>query len=191
LNACWIEATLALILPSEVVETPKYDLIKQSGKIELRGYPAILAAETVTSGARRSAVSQGFSPLARYIFAKEGGRQSVGATPDKIAMTAPVTQVSDGDTWRVRFLMPSSRNLQNLPAPASGVEIVEIPSRVMAAIRFPGGMEGEVYELSEAALRKWIEQESLTITGPPTFAYYNDPFTPSFLRRNEILIPVR
>jgi hypothetical protein len=27
--------------------------------------------------------------------------------------------------------------------------------------------------------------------GEPTFAYYNDPFTPGFLRRNEILYEVK
>ena len=33
----------------------------------------------------------------------------------------------------------------------------------------------------------WLAGKGLTPVGAPTFAYYNDPFTPGFLRRNEIL----
>jgi hypothetical protein len=32
---------------------------------------------------------------------------------------------------------------------------------------------------------------ALSPLGPPTYAYYNDPFTPGFLRRNEIQLPVK
>ena len=36
----------------------------------------------------------------------------------------------------------------------------------------------------------WISSNGLKITGDPIWARYNPPFTPWFLRRNEILIPV-
>ena len=36
----------------------------------------------------------------------------------------------------------------------------------------------------------WIDAQGLTPTGPVEFAYYNDPFTPWFLRRNEVLVEV-
>ena len=35
----------------------------------------------------------------------------------KIAMTAPVTQQTDGDRWTVRFIMPSSWTMETLPTP--------------------------------------------------------------------------
>jgi hypothetical protein len=31
---------------------------------------------------------------------------------------------------------------------------------------------------------------AIDATGEPTYAYYNDPFTPGFLRRNEVMIEV-
>ena len=35
----------------------------------------------------------------------------------KIAMTAPVQQQSQGDTWSVRFIMPKNWTIETLPAP--------------------------------------------------------------------------
>jgi len=36
----------------------------------------------------------------------------------------------------------------------------------------------------------WMRARGLVPQGPPEYAYYNDPFTPGFLRRNEVLRPV-
>ena len=35
-----------------------------------------------------------------------------------------------------------------------------------------------------------LERDGITTTGTPTFARYNAPFTPWFMRRNEVLIVV-
>ena len=67
------------------VETPDYHVVRSEGDFEVRDSPPLLAAEVAKRGARREAVSAGFSPLAGYIFAKKRGGE-------KIAMTAPVTQ---------------------------------------------------------------------------------------------------
>ena len=122
------------------VEQPKYGVLIADGDIEIRDYPALVVAEVETSGDRKSAVSSGFRPLAAYIFAKE-------RTGDPIAMTAPVTQErettamtapvvqskangqQDGDTWLVRFFMPSRHAFAALPNPASAdVRLERIPA---------------------------------------------------------------
>ena len=36
----------------------------------------------------------------------------------------------------------------------------------------------------------WGAAQGLSAEGPPTYAYYNDPWTPGFLRRNEVMIGV-
>ncbi|MBM4144201.1 MAG: hypothetical protein FJ225_11510, partial [Lentisphaerae bacterium] len=46
------------------------------------------------------------------------------------------------------------------------------------------------YERSLARLREWMKANGLVAVGEPVWARYNPPFTPWFLRRNEILLPI-
>jgi hypothetical protein len=39
-------------------------------------------------------------------------------------------------------------------------------------------------------LEAWMRERGLVAEGEPVWARYNPPFTPWFLRRNEILIPL-
>lgn len=163
------------------VETARYEVLDSDGDIEIRAYPALLVAEVTRTGPRDQAVRSGFGPLARYIFAK--GREG-----EKIAMTAPVTQKDDGGTWTIQFIMPSTYDLEHLPKPTgSDVQLRELPALRRAAIRFSGWWSDELFSAKNAALRDWLARNGMTPSGTPTFAYYNDPFTPGFMRRNEIL----
>ena len=166
-------AGCAALVAQGNIEQPPYDSVTLDGDFELRDYPALTVAEVTTTGGRQDAVSAGFGPLAGYIFAKE--REG-----EKIAMTAPVTQTPGEDgAWVVRFVMPSAYTLDTLPRPAG-----------MAAVRFSGRTNDTLVAEQEARLVAWMDARGLTPTGTPTYAYYNDPFTPGFLRRNEVLVPV-
>ena len=165
------------------VETPDYAVVVADGPIELRDYPPLVAAEIERGGARYDAVRTAFSPLAGYIFAKE-------RAGDKIAMTAPVTQTGGEGEWTVSFIMPSGYTLETLPKPAgSAVSLREIPAQRMAAIRFSGVADDDLLATNEATLRAWLAKEDID-GGAATYAYYNDPLTPGFMRRNEVLIEV-
>ncbi|MEL6979392.1 MAG: heme-binding protein [Pseudomonadota bacterium] len=166
-------------------ERPEHRLVRQDGAFELRDYPALLAAEVTKPGARGAAVRAGFGPLAGYIFAREREGPS-------IAMTAPVTQLpAESGAWRVRFIMPKRYSLEELPQPVSGdVALVEIPARRMAVIRFSGAWSDERFAQKAKALIAWMTAQGFKAAGPPVFAYYNDPMTPGFLRRNEVLVEV-
>lgn len=194
LGTLLILAGCGWVLAQRSVETPDYVVERSADMMEIRSYPALLAAEHTTAGSRERSVSNAFRPLANYIFAKNRGGDKVAmtapVTQEKIAMTAPVTQESGEDGWKVRFLMPSQYTRETLPDPGPDVQIVEVPARRVAVIRFPGGMQEPLYREKEAELRKWMADEGLLPAGPPVFAYYNDPFTPGFLRRNEIQIPI-
>jgi DNA gyrase inhibitor GyrI len=167
------------------VEIARYDVAEADGAIEIRNYPALTVAEVTRTGTRDQAVRSGFGPLARYIFAKE-------RTGGKIAMTAPVTQKSDGGAWTIQFIMPAGYSLQNLPRPAGAdVQLREMPPARRAAIRFSGWWSDELFNARDAELRAWLKARGLEPQGAPLFAYYNDPFTPGFLRRNEILYDIK
>ena len=61
----------------------------------------------------------------------------------------------------------------------------------MAAVRYAGVWSEKRYLRHLAELEAWMQARGLAVAGEPVWARYNPPFTPWFLRRNEILIPVR
>jgi hypothetical protein len=182
------------------VEQPAYRTVRADGAIELRDYPALVVAEVTRRGDRWGAVNAGFRPLAAYIFARERSGPSVPmtapVTQQRIAMTAPVTQsrtdAADPDTWVVRFIMPSGFSLDTLPQPAaaSDVRLTAVPAQRRAAIRFSGRATDASIAAEEAKLMAWLAGQGLKAAGPPTYAYYNDPWTPGPLRRNEVMVDV-
>ena len=184
------------------VEHPLYTVVIADGDIEIRAYPGLVVAEVTRSGDRKGAVNTAFSPLADYIFAKRRGGESIAMTAPvtqerrSIAMTAPVTQERasespDGTSWRVRFIMPSQYTLESLPKPADAdVELREVQPARRAAIRFSGIATDELVAGKERSLREWLAGRGLSSDGPATFAYYNAPFTPGPMRRNEVWIEI-
>ncbi len=48
----------------------------------------------------------------------------------------------------------------------------------------------ERHEEKESRFKELIRQRALKIADEPVFAWYNQPFRPWFLLRNEVLIPV-
>jgi hypothetical protein len=118
--------------------------------------------------------------------------QSTGTPPgEKIAMTAPVSQVADGRAFLVAFTLPSIYTLATAPKPRDpDVSIREVPPQLIACWRYSGRWTLASYREAEALLRERIESRGLVARGEPVLARYNPPFTPWFLRRNEVLIPV-
>ncbi|MEM6460419.1 MAG: heme-binding protein [Pseudomonadota bacterium] len=165
------------------IETPDYAVRMSDGAFELRAYPKLVLASLETNGDRGQAIRRAFSPLANYIFAKE-------RPGEKIAMTAPVTQRPASENWTVSFIMPAGRTLDDLPAPSQKVSLEEIQPRLMASLRFSGSWTDERFAQAAEKLTAWVEDQGLTPAGAIEFAYYNDPFTPPFLRRNEVLMEV-
>ncbi|AMJ63857.1 hypothetical protein AXW83_21110 [Bosea sp. PAMC 26642] len=169
------------------IEQPAYARVTQHGAIEIRDYPALVVAEVTRRGDRQATVRAGFSPLAGYIFAKSREGETV-------SMTAPVIQTpaaAADQSWLIRFVMPSKYTLETLPkAAGDDVRLLELPTAQRAAIRFSGVATDALIAQNEAVLRAWLTQRAIAIQGAATYAYYNDPWTPGPLRRNEVLFEV-
>lgn len=171
------------------VERPDYTTVESDDAIEIRDYPDLIVAQTTAPGERKTALGAGFRRLADYIFAKRRG----GAVSDyqKIAMTAPVlSDRSEGATWRTRFIMPARYTLATLPQPAREVETTTLRARRVAAIRFSGMGSDAALEAHEHELRQWLSEHGFRPAGPAEYAFYDAPFVPGPLRRNEVLIPI-
>lgn len=182
-------------------EIPAYRVAERDGDIEIREYPALVAAEVSVGGERDTAVREGFRLLAGYIFGgNDGGRRIAMTAPvmqqpqpgTRIAMTAPVMQTEAGGSWTVGFIMPSSWTLDALPRPNDPqVQLRPVAPGRTAALRFSGlTREPDILRRTER-LEAYLTRHGLKPLGAPTLARYDPPWQPWFMRRNEILIELQ
>jgi hypothetical protein len=181
------------------VEEPSFRTVLRDGAFEVRDYPALIVAEVTVTGAQKDAANKGFRLLAAYIFGANTRRQSVAMTApvaqtrvgEKIATTAPVAQTEVGGSWIVRFTMPSSYSLETLPEPDDHrVRLRRVAAERLAVLRFSGLASPRDVEARTADLLSAARSHQLRTIGPVTLAQYNPPWTPWFMRRNEVLVAV-
>ena len=181
------------------IEEAEYTVTLEDKPFELREYEPHILAETVVSSDLEGAGSKAFNRLFQYISGNNRPQQKIAMTspvgqsaaPRKIEMTTPVGQEQRDEGWAVSFMMPSEFTLETLPEPENpAISLRRVPARTVAAVRYSGFWNESGYEKNRAALQAWIEERGLRAVGPPTWAKYDPPFMPWFLRRNEILVPV-
>ena len=190
-------------LPAVALEKPEYEVLYQDGKIEYRLYQPYIVAQTNVSveDEYNGASNEGFRRLFKYITGANNTdidiamtapvQMNMDNTGEKIAMTAPVQQKSNGDFLQVAFMLPSEFNVDTAPAPTDErVFIREIPGRIMAVIRYSGRWTDRNRAKYEKRLRENLESHEIDIVSGVESAAYNPPFTPPFLRRNEIMFEV-
>lgn len=167
------------------IEHPSYKLISENGKFEIRWYPPHVVAETLVQGEFSDVGSSAFRRLAGYIFGSNDADKT-------ISMTAPVTQQETDDGYLVRFYMPAEHNLSDLPKPLDNTVIVrKSVGGTFAVLSYKGGWKQGPYQEKQNLLLEQLEQHTdWLVSGEPIWARYNSPLMPSFLRSNEILIPV-
>lgn len=106
-------------------------------------------------------------------------------------MTAPVLQAGDTSGWRVAFVVPAQYSWETAPQPTDPrVKLRLLPARTVAAVRFSGTWDEERFTTKEKELRALLADRGLKTIGEAMYARYNPPFTPWFLRRNEVMIAV-
>jgi effector-binding domain-containing protein len=167
-----------------MVETIKYEVIREIGNVEIRRYPKIVIAKVEDP-------SNGFNLLYRFITG--GNRQKTKlkmTTPvvsQEIQMTSPVLS----ETGTMAFVMPAEYTLESTPEPLDErVKIAEIPARLVAALCFSGGWSEAHFEKETQELLKTLSEAKIKTKGNVFTMLYNPPFIPGFLRRNEVGIEV-
>jgi hypothetical protein len=172
-------------------------VVRSAETFEVRRYEPYLVAETVVDASAGEAGNQGFRILAGYIFGGNKGARKIEMTapvaqsPAKIAMTAPVAQSASAGGYAIQFAMPREWTLQSLPEPNDArVMLREVPARTVAVIRYSGTSSQGLYDENLKKLKDALEQEGTKWRGEPTWARYDPPWTPWFLRRNEIWLEV-
>ena len=149
---------------------------------ELRRYSRCTLADVTMSGPAEQVGGRAFGPLVRYISTKN------------LAMTAPVLQTEAGEPseWTVSFVLPGGRAVADYPLPDDAqVTLRELPEHLAMATRWSGRWTSDGVEKHTRILRRAIVDAGMTAVGPPVWARYDPPWTPWFMRRNEVLIDVR
>ncbi len=190
----------AMPLLSQAVEEPDYEVIRTFDNVELRQYAPYVVAEVVLDASAEDAGSQAFPVLAGYIFGKNKGKKKLDMTapvtqtaaPVRMDMTAPVTQAAVAGGTQVQFVLPKGVTLATAPEPIDPrVQLRVMPAATWAVIRYSGTWSQSNYLEHLGELRASLAAAGVAPQGEPVLARYNAPFTPWFMRRNEIWLAVR
>ncbi len=162
-----------------------YQVIEDLGGFEIRQYPPHILVSTNESGSMSSAGTQAFRRLANYIF----GGNSAGRS---IAMTAPVLQAPRETGFTTSFVMPASMSMAQLPGTSDQtLTFSEQPGGRFAAVSFSGLASQPLFDSKAKWLKAQLDAKSVQSSGPAIYARYDGPWTPFFLRHNEVLIPLQ
>jgi hypothetical protein len=184
-----------LPLTSRATEEPTYTVQRTLDGIELREYAPYTVAEVLVVADANDAGNRAFPILAGYIFGKNKGERKMAMTapvtqaavPMKLEMTAPVTQTPTAGGYLVQFVLPKGITTANAPEPLdSRVILRDVPPKRVAVIRYSGFWSETNYNEHLAQLQKGLRAATIAWTGEPVLSRYDPPFTPWFLRRNEI-----
>ena len=202
LAASAIGSLLMTSTATQAIEQPSYVVVQSNDVYEIRKYEPYIVAEVVVPGPEADAGNQAFSLLGGYIFGKNKGERklemtapvvqtpvtsSASTASTKIDMTAPVVQTPTSNGFLVQFMMPKAYTLATLPEPTDPqVKLRQVAGKTVAAHRYSGSWSQSNYDEHLNILKTALAKAGVKTQGEPLYSRYNAPFTPWFMRKNEI-----
>ena len=157
------------------------EVLQRDPLVEVRDYDACTVADVVVHGDLERAGSAAFGPLVGYI------------SSHKLAMTAPVLQeegAGPGD-WQVSFVLPGGQLPSAYPLPSDArVALREVLAHRAVALRWSGRWTAKALEQRTAQMQDIAIASGLRLSGAIRWARYDPPWTPPFMRRNEVIVAV-
>ncbi|WP_435333851.1 SOUL family heme-binding protein [Haloarchaeobius sp. TZWWS8] len=170
-----------------------YDTVAHFDGIELRRYPATMTVTTTASSG-----DEAFRRLFRYISgANTGGRRIAMTTPvsmqgEKIPMTTPVTSTVVPEGVTMSFYLPADMDYDDAPEPVDDLVSLELVGpRNLAALTFRGWARPATIQRKRDQLVSTLERHGIELADEPFFMGYDDPWTPPYMRKNEVAVAVR
>lgn len=177
---------ILILLTSNIMATERqaYRVVHTEKEFEIRYYPsAVMATLHSKAQSYRELSVPGFRRLANYIF---GGNES----NTKIAMTSPVHMDINDSLSSMSFVMPSSYEMEELPAPKNpSVKLEKTTDEHVAVIRFGGYASDKRIQRYSAKLKRLLEEREIPYERHFRYLGYNPPYQ-FFGRRNEIIVSV-
>ena len=107
-------------------------------------------------------------------------------------MTTPVFSEQNGTNRRMSFVVPKNIAAAGPPkATREDITVETRPAGRFAVYRFSGRWDADRAASARQKLADWMAAEKLPPIGGPLMANYDPPFTPPFLRRNEMMMAVK
>jgi hypothetical protein len=164
-------------------ETAPYQVVRGEGRFEIRVYSPLFLAQTPMTGGKPDS-GNSFGRLFKYI-------SGANDTGQKIAMTTPVIIEPGGSNSAMAFVVPRKYGSNEVPQPRDPlVKVKEFSGGRYAVYRFSGGDNPENRLRASEQLSEWLRRQKLECAPDFFFAFYDPPWTPGFLRRNEVLARV-
>jgi len=193
------------MLGIRTTEEPSFQVVRSfENELEVRKYDKMVWAEVLGSepvedgqGENRQAAeeqkgNENFRTLFKYITGsnQSASKSSEAVESQSIPMTAPVFMTSDRKS--MSFVLPESMQLDDAPTPTNErVKLREIPSKLVASLRFSGSLESQLIEEKTDELRRALAATDYRPIGEVLVAGYDPPWTVPLLRRNEVLVEVQ
>ncbi len=192
--------TLIGYMSTRGIETPRYTVLQKAAGYEIREYAGHIVAEVTLPGGFHETMYTGFRKVADYIFGNNSPGQKIAMTApviheksETIPMTAPVLheRASSNGAYTLSFVMPSSYTMDTLPKPNNpDVHLREVPKTKMAVLSFSGYARERGTANKIAKLLDSLRQAGVHAIGAPVLAQYDPPWTPPYMRHNEIQIQI-
>ena len=170
------------------IEKPDYEVLLRDDTRELRKYDDLPVVSAPMGGMGQR--NDSFGKLFKYISGDNKPQQ-------KISMTSPVfmegspKDEAPAKSGTMSFLVPTAVAKAGTPDPAADdLSLRKITGGTIATINFKGWSEEPKRQLAIEKLQAWIKTKGWKTKGEPFFAIYDPPWTPEFLRRNEVWLHV-
>ena len=147
------------------------------GQSELKTLPASVLLKSSGSGGYFAQANGLFMPLFRYI------------QRHKIAMTVPVeAQVNQA----AMYFWVAESEAAKVAGNEAGVVVERRAARRVASLGARGSYSEKNFSTTRERLLAWVrEQPGLEAAGEPYAIFWSGPFTPGFIKRYEVHLPVR
>lgn len=167
-----------------MVRSVPYEVVRHLGDAELRRYNDLLLATVYDL-----ADNESFGLLFQYIGGENDKKM-------KIPMTAPVVSRTGehndpGSEGHLSFVLSSDMDLEKAPRPRDARVMLELKKGgLFAVMRFRGRAgEDDVQRMMHDLLME-LKEANFKVDGRPFLMRYNSPFTPGFMRHNEVAVRV-
>jgi hypothetical protein len=169
-----------------------YRTVRHVDDVEIRDYPDIAVART-TAPSRTAA----FGKLFRYITGANRAEEEIEMTApvstrgEKIPMTAPVASEETDAGIEMTFYLPPNYTAEGAPRPLDeSVTVDAEPGGLFAVLPFSWyATDGRVSTM-RARLYGTLGDADIERDGETLLWQYDDPWTPPFMRRNEVAVRV-